>query len=177
MTISKNKLFEKTVLEYKSHYDIMMNKSLKYDINLNSDHISNQLNTITTTINNKIKQYSFINLGIIKNNEFTWLNLDTRDALYEHFKKYPFIENGYITYNYISKFFTNQSFKINKRNKYFIIYLLSIINPGFNIIRFSTEDNNIKYFGMIQLKIKDGFNFNQFMLKLDQIFNMDIKHV
>ena len=176
MTISKNKLFEKTVLEYKSHYDIMMNKSLKYDINLNSDHISNQLNTITTTINNKIKQYSFINLGIIKNNEFTWLNLDTRDALYDILIDSQFIENGYITLNFLNKFFTNESFKINKRNKYFIIYLLSMIT-SYNIIKFISDDNNIEYFGMIQLKIKDGFNFNQFMLKLDQIFNMDIKHV
>ena len=154
----------------------MMNKSLKYDINLNSDHISNQLNTITTTINNKIKQYSFINLGIIKNNEFTWLNLDTRDALYDILIDSQFIENGYITLNFLNKFFTNESFKINKRNKYFIIYLLSMIT-SYNIIKFISDDNNIEYFGMIQLKIKDGFNFNQFMLKLDQIFNMDIKHV
>jgi hypothetical protein len=176
MTISKNKLFEKTVLEYKSHYDIMLNKSFKYIINLNLYHISNQLNTITTTINNKIKQYSFINLGIIQNNEFTWLNLDTRDALYDILIDSQFIENGYITLNFLNKFFTNQSFKINKRNKYFIIYLISMIT-SYNIIKFISDDNNIEYFGMIQLKIKDGFNFNQFMLKLDQIFNMDIEHV
>jgi len=165
MTISKNKHFENIVLKYKSHYDIMLNKSLKYVINLNSDHISNQSNEITIIKNNKTREYNFINIGIIKNNQFIWFDLDTRDLLYEHFKKYQFIENGYVTHNYISKFFSS-SFKVNKKNKYFIIYLLSIINPGFNIIRFSTEDNNIKYIGMIPLKIKDNFNYNDFVISL-----------
>ena len=37
--------------------------------------------------------------------------------------------------------------------------VISITNPGFNIIKFSSPDNAVHFYAMIDLKINDNFNY------------------
>jgi hypothetical protein len=157
--MSLQERFYNAVLGYKPFYETTMNLSLEYDIQLRQEHINNIENRIIATNKNKSKEYTFIPVGTFTNNKFTWNNTSIKQLILEHVNEYSFVQQNYISFNDLNQYFEDDVIQINDEKKDFLIYLISITNSAFNLIKFSSPDNAVHFYGMIDLKIKDNFDY------------------
>ena len=179
--MSLQERFYNAVLGYKPFYETTMNLSLEYDIQLRQEHINNIDNRIIATNKNKSKEYTFIPVGTFMNNKFTWNNTSIKQLILEHVNAYNFVQQNYISFNDLNEYFgvfrklqtpvaphpgqallgaaEDDVIQINDVKKDFLIYLIAITNPAFNLIKFSSPDNAVHFYGMIDLKIKDNFDY------------------
>ena len=168
-TISLQERFYNAVLGYKPFYERIMNLSLEYYIQLRQEHINNIENIIIATNKNKSKEYMFIPVGTFTNNKFTWNNISIKQLIFEHINEYQFLEQNFISFNDLNEYFEDDIIQTNDNEKKdFLICLISITNPNFNVIKFSSPDNSVEFYGMIDLKIKDNFNYqDDFLNKIN----------
>jgi hypothetical protein len=162
-SIDRNQLFFNTILDYQPFYDEIMHKSYEYDIQLTSDHFTNNLPRVNVVGLNKTKRCTFIPIGskfpTPLGYQFEWYNDNVKDLIQEHVNRYCFIENNYVTRNSINYYFED-NVQLNIENRNIIPYLVSITNPNFNVIRFQLN-NGIEYnfYCMINIGIKDNFDY------------------
>ena len=158
--MSVQERFYNAVLGYKSFYERTMNLSLEYEIQLRQEHINNIDNRIIATNKNKSKEYTFIPVGTFMNNKFTWNNTSIKELILEHINEYNFVQQNYMSFNDLNEYFEDDVIQTNNNEKKdFLIYLIAITNPAFNLIKFSSPDNAVHFYGMIDLKIKDNFDY------------------
>jgi hypothetical protein len=160
MDFSKDKLFLKNIMNYRRFHDILMNKSLKYQININENNIDGSNLNVQVTINGIKKECTFIPLGIFSNKTFSWMN-DINVILYEHLLLFH-RHNNLIVEKYVSKdlldyLFLRKSIPVGEKGGNILPYLIAITNPEFNVIRFSNKDE--KFYALIKLNIEDNFDY------------------
>jgi len=160
--MSVQERFYNAVLGYNPFYERTMNLSLEYDIQLRQEHINNIDNRIIATNKNKSKEYSFIPVGTSTQTNFTWNNPSIKELILEHINEYNFVQKNYISFNDLNEYFEDDVIQTkNNDKKDFLIYLIAITNPAFNLIKFSSPDNAVHFYGMIDLKIKDNFDYQR----------------
>jgi len=153
--------FYNAVLGYKPFYERTMDLSLKYDIQLRQEHINNIEHRINVTNKKKSKDYTFIPVGTSTQTKFTWNNSSIKQLILEHINGYNFLTQNFISFNDLNEYFQDDVIQINDEKKAFLIYLMSITNPAFNLIKFSSPDNSVDFYAMIDLKINDHFDYQR----------------
>jgi hypothetical protein len=166
---NSNELFFNSILQIKQFYDIIQNKSLKFNITITEEIIFNNPKSVIEIKKNDTtsKKYKFYPIGICKPHEslfhFQWFN-GINEIQYEHIQLF---EDGNL-YNCINKdvldYLFTESVLLTDKNKNSIPYLLSIINPKFNVIEFKEPGTNISLYAFINLKIKNNLKKHYFDL-------------
>ena len=149
-------------LKYKKNYDYIMNKSLKYEILLTKYNLISKITKIEVYQKYISKEYNFLPIGYIDKNKFSWIN-GMNKIFYDHFIKYNF-NKRYATDSLINYLF-NDIVLLNNIYKYIIPYIISFTNPRYNVIEF-IDINNVKFFGLIDLKLKDNINYQKKFLNI-----------
>jgi hypothetical protein len=155
-------LFLDIFLKYKKNYDYVMNKSLKYEILLTKYNLISKITKIEVYQKYNSKEYNFIPIGYIDRNKFTWIN-GMNKIFYDHFIKYKF-NKLYMTKELVNYLFNDEIF-LNSKYKYIIPYIISFTNPSYNVIEF-IDINNVKFFCLINLKIKDHVKYEKKFLNI-----------
>ena len=160
MDFSKDERFLKNIMKYRRFHDILMNKSLKYSININENNIDGSDLNVEVTCNGIKKMCTFVPLGLFKNKTFTWLN-DINIILYEHLllfhKHNNLIIEKYVSKDLLDYLFLRRSIPVGEKGANILPYLIAINNPDFNVIRFSNKDE--KFYALIKLNIEDNFDY------------------
>ncbi len=89
----------------------------------------------------------------------------------EHMLKYG---NLFENINTVDKLMDNIFIKIPKAYCNVIPYLLSIINPAFNLVRFETEDSKVSCYNLITLNLRNYFNFDNFVEHIENYKKINI---
>jgi hypothetical protein len=160
MDFSKDDQFLKNLMSYRRFHNILMDKSLKYKIDINKKNIDGSNLNVEVTFNGIKKECTFIALGIFKNKTFTWMN-DINVILYEHlllFHKYNNLEvEKYVSKELLDYLFLRKNILVGEKGGNILPYLIAITNPEFNVIRFSNKDE--KFYALIKLNIEDNFDY------------------
>ena len=160
ITIPNGNPFIHKILKYKPFYEYVITESIRkfqFCISEKDDLLNlSKINVINKFKNNEIYNYSFLPVGIQKDNIFTWL-----DSVNETVKIYQFVEDGFVSEEILNYFFTT-NVELTEENNNFIPCFISITNPSFNLIRFKFADENILY-ALIPLGINDKFDFSNFL--------------
>jgi hypothetical protein len=157
---SKDERFLKNIMNYRRFHDILMEKSLKYKIDINENNIDGSNLNVKVTINGIKKECTFIPLCLFKNKTLTWIN-DINIILYEHLLLFH-RHNNLIIEKYVSKdlldyLFLRKSIPVGEKGANILPYIIAITNPEFNVIRFSNKDE--KFYALIKLNIEDNFDY------------------
>ena len=160
MDFSKDERFLNNLMIYRRFHDILMDKSLKYKIDINKNNIDGSNLNVEVTINGIKKECAFIPLGLFKDKTFTWMN-DINVILYEHlllFHTYNNLEvEKYVSKELLDYLFLRKSIPVGEKGGNILPYLIAITNPDFNVIRFSNKDE--KFYALIKLNIEDNFDY------------------
>ena len=156
------------ILKYKIFNDILIRKSLEYSIHLTIDNFIGSSNIVKISKNGSITENSIIPIGFfIKNdNTFSWTN-NVNYYFYVHFMKFH-IYNNLNYQKYFSKkllydlFFNKEPINCGKYNKNIIPYIIGMISPGFNLIKF--ESNDGIFYALINIGIDDNFYYREHFL-------------
>lgn len=160
MDFSKDERFLKNLMTYRRFHNNLMNKSLKYKIDIKENNIDGSNLNVEVNFNGIKKECTFIPLGIFKNKTFTWMN-DINIILYEHLLLFH-IHNNLQLEKYVSKdlldyLFLRKSIPVGEKGANILPYLIAITNSEFNVIRFSNKDE--KFYALIKLNIEDNFDY------------------
>jgi hypothetical protein len=95
-----------------------------------------------------------------ENKVFKWID-QMNNIMLEHCNKYDLVEL-FGSVQTIIKMFND---KIITNSKYVnaIMYFIAILNPAYNLIEMSSEDNNMVLYILIKLDIVNNFNFDKFI--------------
>ena len=168
--------FMNMILQYGSGFEDVIDKSLDYDINLPSDIAETLFKEDIEIKNIKTKEISkyniaFFSLYNFNTEEFMWYR-GIEKIFSEQLNKYselysiPFIRN----------LFATSKIKMGEKYKNVIPYLVAIIYPNYNVIRFTDPDNNLESYILINLGIKDSFDFDKFSELLSN-YNLISKNI
>jgi hypothetical protein len=91
-----------------------------------------------------------------------WIN-GMNKIFYDHFIKYKF-NKMYMTKELVNYLFNDEIF-LNSKYKYIIPYIISFTNPSYNVIEF-IDTNNVKFFCLINLNIKDDLKYEKKFLNI-----------
>jgi hypothetical protein len=155
-------LFLDIFLKYKKNYDYVMNKSLQYEILLTKYNLISKISKIEVYKKYNSKEYNFLPIGYIDKNKFMWIN-GMNKIFYDHFIKYKF-NKMYMTKELVNYLFNDEIF-LNSKYKYIIPYIISFTNPSYNVIEF-IDTNNVKFFCLINLNIKDDLKYEKKFLNI-----------
>ena len=165
MIISDEQFFN-AIRDYQPFFDNIMNSSLGYNIQLTPEHVlENNLNKITVITPNKMRRCNFIPIGFeeqVSDNghHFKWHSFEGRDLIKEHINEYLFVEHNYISRNSFNYYFEDVV-QLNYENRNILPYLISITHPKFNIIRFTDNQSSYYYYCMINIGIKNNFDYQR----------------
>ena len=162
-SLNKDINFLDTVKTYKKCYTNVLLKSHLYKFLLRKENIKPKISKIRVKNNNHITYHDFIPIGFLIKNDFKWIN-GLNELFYEHFLKCDL--EKYISQDLINYLFNNNSINLSKKYRYVIPYLIAITNPAFNIIEYR-DDKNHRFFGLVKLNIKDNFDYDKFIGRLD----------
>lgn len=138
------------LISYKNRYNYIMRQSLlKYKILLKKKHMKFDLTKIKVFDKDTktYKKCTFIPVGYHKNNKFNWSG-SMNNIILNRLKNTEFMND--VSHKLINKLFSKKS-KFSNVYKKIIPYIVSIINPKFNLIQFS--NNNIIFYSLIDLNI------------------------
>ena len=174
MIINEEQFFN-AIRDYQPFFNNIMNRSLEYNIQLMPEHVQpNNLRKITVITPNKMRRCNFIPIGFeeqVSENgrHFKWHNFEVRDLIKEHINSYLFVEHNYVSRNSLNYYFED-CVQLNYQNKNILPYLISITHPKFNIIRFTDNDSSYYYYCMIEIGIKNNFEYQRdFLDKINEI--------
>jgi len=162
MTDKLDNYFINMILQYGLVFEDVINKSLDYDINLPSDIAETLFKEDVEVKNIKTGEISkhniiFFSLYDFNKEEFIWYR-GIEKMFSEQLKKYPDLSS----IPFISNLFATSKIKLGEKYKNLIPYLVAIIYSNYNIIRFIDPDSNIESYILINLGIKDSFDFDKF---------------
>lgn len=166
---TKDKKFCDVVYLYEKHYKDMYANSLEYKINLTPKNIENIMSEVEVVKNNKATKVPFILVGIEKDNKFTWAG-NSGKFYYNHINNnYGWIIDDYVSKNFLDDMFDKEGFIIDKKYPNLFLYILSIIMPAYNVIRFENESSDVFIYGLIKLGLKDNYDYEkEFIKKLNK---------
>ncbi len=138
---------------YEKLYEDMYNKSLKYQINLKKENLEQEISDVEIIDSNKKKfNVQFIPIGYIEGDTFTWVE-NVKEAAYINVEKHKWIENGFVSKKFLDYFFQDK-FIINKDCPDLITYILSLTNPTFKVLKF-TSSNGVVLYAFVKLEIEN----------------------
>ncbi len=169
-----DKLFFELVLKYENDFEKTQKSSTKYKLELTKEIVTLQ----TTKINainknsNKKTEHTVINFGFYDYDTeiFRWHG-GLNQMMKEHVMKYGNLFDGIPT---IDKIMDNTVMKIPKKYCNIIPYFLSVINPAFNLVRFSTEDSTKNSYILVTLNLTNHLNFDEFVEDIDTYKKLNI---
>ncbi len=156
---NKEKKFCDIVYKYRKYYEKVYIESLKYQIDVQVDNIKKPISKVKVHGPNGNFTTDFILLGLSNKNTFIWRN-SINKIFYDQIKKYNWITNGYVSKKFLDYFFTKNRFELLAKYKDLIIYIISITNPNYNLIKFTSE-NNISIYALVKLGIQDKFEYKK----------------
>jgi hypothetical protein len=165
MIISDEQFFN-AIKDYQPFFNNIMNSTVEYNIQLTPEHILEyNLNKITVITPNKMRRCNFIPIGFeeqVSDNghHFKWHSFEGRDLIKEHINEYLFVEHNYISRNSFNYYFEDVV-QLNYENRNILPYLISITHPKFNIIRFTDNQSSYYYYCMINIGIKNNFDYQR----------------
>jgi len=158
-----------TILEYGKVFD---------NININGYHILSAMNIEHKAIE-EIVEIKYLKTGDIKKHicmifciyiaeiSTYYIYDGFEEMLKKQFYKYEELQISTII-DILNLLIYDLAIKILKDHyKNIIPYLFAILFPHFNIIRFRSPDNKFEYYSMIDLGIKDNFDYPGFINKLN----------
>ncbi len=154
--------FCKVIYDYEKNYEKMYVKSLDYKIKLTKNNVSNILSNVQVVKGGKKKDVQFILVGLLKDDIFTWSS-NANELMYKHLKKYSWVKNKFVSKKFLDYFFQNR-FTILKKYPELLTYILSIANPAFNLIKFTTDSESgeeISIYGFVKLGINDNYDYEK----------------
>jgi len=156
------------ILEYGPFNDTVKRKSLAYRIDLTIENVIGSSNIVKITKNSTITENTIIPIGFfIKNdNTFCWTN-NVNYYFYVHFIKFHKYNNlNYLKYfskKLLNDLFLNKNpIDCNKYNKNIIPYIIAMISPGFDLIKFVSNDGF--FYALIDIGIDDNFYYREHFL-------------
>ena len=157
-----DELFFHTILLNKQLFDNMINKTLEYKLNLTKDIVQLQTSKIDVEYKGETKKHIIILFGLYNKigRIYKWIG-QTHKLLVEQLMRYD-VEDIFGTFHTIDKIFSSE-FVIGNREHLAIPYLMAILNPALNLVRFESEDGSLYFYALINLDIKDNFIFEKFI--------------
>jgi hypothetical protein len=157
-----DELFFHTILLNKQLFDDMMDKTIEYKLNLTKDIVQLRTSKIDVEYDGKTKKHIIILFGLYDKigRIYKWMG-QTNELLAEQLMRYD-VEDIFGTYQTIDKIFSSE-FTIANKEHLAIPYLMAILNPAFNLIRFESEDGSLYFYALVNLGIKDNFIFEKFI--------------
>jgi len=153
-----DKYFFDIVLAFKDKFEKVITDSLRYKLHINEE--TAKTGKIIATKNGKETEHSIIIFGRYDRNKEVFEYLIPSNIIREHMEKQQF--DKIVGNSGISNKLFNDKVKIEKKYHYVIPYLISIYNPLFSLVRFTTENNKVDLYALIDLKLKEYFTQNDF---------------
>lgn len=162
---TKDKKFCDVVYLYEKYYQEMYADSLEYKINLSIKNIQNIMSEVEIVKDNKTSKVPFILVGIERNNKFTWAGKSGK-LYYDHIdNNYKWIDNNYVSKKFLEDMFNKESFSLDKKYPNLLIYIISIIMPAYNLIRFENPKSGVNIYGLVELGLKDNYDYQKEFIK------------
>ncbi len=162
---TKDKKFCDIIYLYEKYYQDMYANSLEYKINLSPKNVKNIMSEVEVVKNNKVTKVPFILVGIEKDNRFTFAG-KTGKFYYNHIdNNYKWIKNGYVSKKFLDDIFDKESFSIDKKYPNLLLYILSIIMPAYNLIKFENESSRVSIYALVKLELNDNYDYEKKFIK------------
>jgi hypothetical protein len=157
-------IFLSIMLKYKKIFEDVIQQSKVYNINLTKEHINLQKQTveITNVRNKKTSTHKVICFCIYdtKQELFRWMN-GFNHMLFGSKDFQDMIVRWFGTRQTTDKIFKNNEFNINKKLHYSIVYFIAILYGTYNVIRFTSENEQYIMYALLDLGIKDNFDLKK----------------
>jgi hypothetical protein len=166
-----NQFFE-IILLNKHMFNDVMTKSLEYDLDITKDIVELKTPKIKVEHNGKKTEKIIILFGEynLVNNIFGWIG-ESNDLFIQQLERYD-VKKIFGSYRTLDKILKKE-FKISEKYHIAIPYLMAILNPAFNIVSFKTPNSTYIY-ALVNLGIKDNFNFEKFIKNMQKYKNLAI---
>lgn len=135
---------------YKPYYELIMERSLNYELDISEENFTNE--TIIVKINGQNKKLFFCPIFLVDNLKIEWIS-NYRKLLYSHllkFLNYHELDN-YVSLDTLKLLFNSKKIEFEKKYIEVLPLLIAFTNPAFNLIRFRC--NNITLYCLINLDI------------------------
>jgi hypothetical protein len=167
-------LFFEIVKKHKNDIEETIENSVKFKLEMTKEIVTFETTKIKAInkLTNKTTEHDILHFGLYDSDSetFRWLG-NLNQIMKEHIEKYGNLFENIPT---INKIINNENIKINKKNHYAIPYLMAIINPAFNLVRFESEDASKFIYVLINLKLKNNIDFDEFVEDIEKYKKLNI---